>query len=171
MSRTIGRIACAPQFARVWECGKKASGGAMGKKWVKVQRRATGQGVPAWPLVGTQCCIDIHLFTLVPIEPHCNGFAIQRGPFTSRAQATHRTGPPRVLAETLHLKHHPVHRRTPLPPSLRTPRRRSHTTVNLTTPSPFVANMKKFGNVYLIAAISIIGGGLFGFDISSMSAM
>lgn len=31
--------------------------------------------------------------------------------------------------------------------------------------------MKKFGNVYLIAAISIIGGGLFGFDISSMSAM
>ncbi|KAK4631352.1 High-affinity glucose transporter [Fulvia fulva] len=31
--------------------------------------------------------------------------------------------------------------------------------------------MKKFGNVYLIAAISIIGGGLFGFDISSMSAI
>lgn len=32
-------------------------------------------------------------------------------------------------------------------------------------------SMKKFGNVYLIAAISIIGGGLFGFDISSMSAI
>jgi len=31
--------------------------------------------------------------------------------------------------------------------------------------------MKKFGNVYFIAAISIIGGGLFGFDISSMSAI
>jgi len=31
--------------------------------------------------------------------------------------------------------------------------------------------MKQYGNVYLIAAISIIGGGLFGFDISSMSAM
>jgi len=27
------------------------------------------------------------------------------------------------------------------------------------------------GNIYLIAAIAIIGGGLFGFDISSMSAM
>lgn len=27
------------------------------------------------------------------------------------------------------------------------------------------------GNLYLIAAISIIGGGLFGFDISSMSAI
>lgn len=30
---------------------------------------------------------------------------------------------------------------------------------------------KKIGNVYFIAAISIIGGGLFGFDISSMSAI
>jgi len=30
--------------------------------------------------------------------------------------------------------------------------------------------MYKTGNVYFIAAISIIGGGLFGFDISSMSA-
>lgn len=27
------------------------------------------------------------------------------------------------------------------------------------------------GNIYLIAAVSIIGGGLFGFDISSMSAI
>jgi hypothetical protein len=27
------------------------------------------------------------------------------------------------------------------------------------------------GNIYLIAAVAIIGGGLFGFDISSMSAM
>lgn len=27
------------------------------------------------------------------------------------------------------------------------------------------------GNIYLIAAIAIIGGGLFGFDISSMSAI
>jgi len=35
-------------------------------------------------------------------------------------------------------------------------------------------NWKKImavGNIYLIAAIAIIGGGLFGFDISSMSAM
>ncbi|KAI1112336.1 high-affinity glucose transporter [Nemania sp. NC0429] len=31
--------------------------------------------------------------------------------------------------------------------------------------------MKKFGNIYLIAAISVIGGALFGFDISSMSAI
>lgn len=31
--------------------------------------------------------------------------------------------------------------------------------------------MKQFGNIYLIAGISIIGGGLFGFDISSLSAM
>jgi len=31
--------------------------------------------------------------------------------------------------------------------------------------------MKQFGNAYVIAAISIIGGGLFGFDISSMSAI
>jgi len=31
--------------------------------------------------------------------------------------------------------------------------------------------MKQFGNIYLIAAIAVIGGGLFGFDISSMSAM
>lgn len=31
--------------------------------------------------------------------------------------------------------------------------------------------MKQFGNVYFIAAIAIIGGGLFGFDISSMSAI
>jgi hypothetical protein len=31
--------------------------------------------------------------------------------------------------------------------------------------------VKQYGNMYLIAAISIIGGGLFGFDISSMSAM
>jgi len=31
--------------------------------------------------------------------------------------------------------------------------------------------MYKTGNVYFIAAISIIGGGLFGFDISSMSAI
>lgn len=27
------------------------------------------------------------------------------------------------------------------------------------------------GNIYLITAIAIIGGGLFGFDISSMSAI
>ena len=27
------------------------------------------------------------------------------------------------------------------------------------------------GNIYLIAAIAVVGGGLFGFDISSMSAM
>ncbi|GAM86371.1 hypothetical protein ANO11243_043850 [Dothideomycetidae sp. 11243] len=31
--------------------------------------------------------------------------------------------------------------------------------------------MYKTGNIYIIAAISIIGGGLFGFDISSMSAL
>lgn len=33
------------------------------------------------------------------------------------------------------------------------------------------STMKQIGNVYLIAAISIVGGGLFGFDISSMSAI
>lgn len=33
------------------------------------------------------------------------------------------------------------------------------------------ANMWKTGNIYFIAAISVIGGGLFGFDISSMSAL
>ena len=27
------------------------------------------------------------------------------------------------------------------------------------------------GNIYIITAIAVIGGGLFGFDISSMSAM
>ncbi|KAI2606478.1 general substrate transporter [Hypoxylon fragiforme] len=31
--------------------------------------------------------------------------------------------------------------------------------------------MKQFGNIYLIAATSVIGGALFGFDISSMSAI
>ncbi|KAI1194701.1 high-affinity glucose transporter [Nemania serpens] len=31
--------------------------------------------------------------------------------------------------------------------------------------------MKKVGNIYVIAAISVIGGALFGFDISSMSAI
>ncbi|KAI8629981.1 high-affinity glucose transporter [Xylariaceae sp. FL1651] len=31
--------------------------------------------------------------------------------------------------------------------------------------------MKKFGNLYVIAATSVIGGALFGFDISSMSAI
>lgn len=31
--------------------------------------------------------------------------------------------------------------------------------------------MYKTGNIYFITAISIIGGGLFGFDISSMSAI
>lgn len=31
--------------------------------------------------------------------------------------------------------------------------------------------MYVIGNIYLITAISVIGGGLFGFDISSMSAM
>jgi MFS family permease len=31
--------------------------------------------------------------------------------------------------------------------------------------------VKQYGNIYLIAAIAVIGGGLFGFDISSMSAM
>jgi hypothetical protein len=31
--------------------------------------------------------------------------------------------------------------------------------------------VKQSGNIYLIAAIAVIGGGLFGFDISSMSAM
>jgi hypothetical protein len=29
----------------------------------------------------------------------------------------------------------------------------------------------KIGNIYGITAIAVIGGGLFGFDISSMSAM
>lgn len=31
--------------------------------------------------------------------------------------------------------------------------------------------VKQIGNVYFITAISIIGGGLFGFDVSSMSAI
>ena len=31
--------------------------------------------------------------------------------------------------------------------------------------------MKQIGNIYVIAAIAIIGGGLFGFDISSQSAI
>jgi hypothetical protein len=31
--------------------------------------------------------------------------------------------------------------------------------------------MKPIGNIYAIAAVAIVGGGLFGFDISSMSAM
>ncbi|KAK8024243.1 hypothetical protein PG993_012309 [Apiospora rasikravindrae] len=31
--------------------------------------------------------------------------------------------------------------------------------------------MKRIGNIYFIAAIAVIGGGLFGFDISSMSAI
>lgn len=31
--------------------------------------------------------------------------------------------------------------------------------------------MREIGNIYAIAAIAIVGGALFGFDISSMSAM
>lgn len=31
--------------------------------------------------------------------------------------------------------------------------------------------MYQIGNIYAITGISVIGGGLFGFDISSMSAM
>jgi len=31
--------------------------------------------------------------------------------------------------------------------------------------------MRHYGNIYLISAISIVGGGLFGFDVSSMSAI
>lgn len=31
--------------------------------------------------------------------------------------------------------------------------------------------MYQIGNIYGITAIAVIGGGLFGFDISSMSAM
>lgn len=31
--------------------------------------------------------------------------------------------------------------------------------------------VKQIGNPYFIAAIAVIGGGLFGFDISSMSAI
>ena len=34
-----------------------------------------------------------------------------------------------------------------------------------------MASKMVVGNIYLIAAVSIIGGGLFGFDISSMSAI
>lgn len=34
-----------------------------------------------------------------------------------------------------------------------------------------VCKMKEITNIYAIAALSVIGGGLFGFDISSMSAM
>ena len=40
------------------------------------------------------------------------------------------------------------------------------------TPNSYqYAVMKKIGNIYVITAISVVGGGLFGFDISSMSAM
>ncbi len=31
--------------------------------------------------------------------------------------------------------------------------------------------MYQIGNIYFITAIAVIGGGLFGFDISSMSAI
>jgi len=31
--------------------------------------------------------------------------------------------------------------------------------------------MYTVGNIYIIAAVAVIGGGLFGFDISSMSAI
>ena len=31
--------------------------------------------------------------------------------------------------------------------------------------------MYQIGNIYVITAIAVVGGGLFGFDISSMSAM
>jgi hypothetical protein len=34
-----------------------------------------------------------------------------------------------------------------------------------------VTVMYTVGNVYIIAAVAVIGGGLFGFDISSMSAI
>lgn len=30
--------------------------------------------------------------------------------------------------------------------------------------------MKKIGNIYVIASVAVVGGGLFGFDISSLSA-
>lgn len=33
------------------------------------------------------------------------------------------------------------------------------------------AAMYTVGNIYIIAAVAVIGGGLFGFDISSMSAI
>ena len=46
-----------------------------------------------------------------------------------------------------------------------------HLHTALTNQRALPAMVKQYGNVYLIAAISIIGGGLFGFDISSMSAM
>jgi hypothetical protein len=42
---------------------------------------------------------------------------------------------------------------------------------HINTPARLPAMVKQFGNIYLIAAIAVIGGGLFGFDISSMSAM
>lgn len=32
------------------------------------------------------------------------------------------------------------------------------------------SKMKKVGNIYVIAAVAVVGGALFGFDISSMSA-
>ncbi len=34
-----------------------------------------------------------------------------------------------------------------------------------------IVNMYQIGNIYFITAIAVIGGGLFGFDISSMSAI
>lgn len=35
----------------------------------------------------------------------------------------------------------------------------------------FTAVMYTVGNIYVIAAVAVIGGALFGFDISSMSAI
>lgn len=56
---------------------------------------------------------------------------------------------------------------------LQPPSSRLHSSLPHSRPhTPGLPTMvKQYGNVYLIAAISIIGGGLFGFDISSMSAM
>jgi len=47
----------------------------------------------------------------------------------------------------------------------------STTQTTTRSPAKLPIMVKQFGNIYLIAAIAVIGGGLFGFDISSMSAM
>jgi hypothetical protein len=83
--------------------------------------------------------------------------------------------------------HHPTYNspvHTTLPPATATTQSTSLISSSALHPHPSIHRtrtlidkpslptmVKQFGNVYLIAAIAIIGGGLFGFDISSMSAM
>jgi hypothetical protein len=47
---------------------------------------------------------------------------------------------------------------------------REHKYAKLRSPFGF-SKMYTVGNIYVIAAVAVIGGGLFGFDIASMSAI